>query len=122
LVSDESLIEEISSFLKSVDLFDSNLSREQSPAYHSVEYSHFSHNETLNDKQEQEDFLALIDQRLILNDIPSRMHKVQIPLEFKLMEHVESQYNHDNHVFNDYFYFLELNVSTNISFNNPIQP
>jgi hypothetical protein len=64
---------------------------------------------------------ALIDQRLILNDSPSRMHNVEIPSQFEFLEHVESQFDHDNHVFDDYFSVLELNVSTNVSSNDPVQ-
>jgi hypothetical protein len=75
----------------------------------------------LNDKQEQQYFQALIDQRLILNDSPSRMHNVESPLQFKFLEHVESQFDHDNPVFDDYFSVPELNVSINVSFNDPVQ-
>jgi len=80
-------------------MFDNDLSREHSQTYHSIEYSHFSHNETLNNKQEQEYFLALIDQRIILNDSPSRMHNVESPSQFKFLEHAKSQFDNDNPIF-----------------------
>jgi hypothetical protein len=57
----------------------------------------------------------LIDQILILNGSPSWMHNVEIHSQLKFMEYVESQFVHDNPIFDDYFYVLELNVSTNIS-------
>jgi hypothetical protein len=63
----------------------------------------------------------LIDQRLILNDNPSRMHKSRSPSQFEFLKHVETQFDHDNPVFDDYFSVLELNVSTNISFTDLVQ-
>jgi hypothetical protein len=61
----------------------------------------------------------LIDQRTIIHDSPSTMHKVLS--HFPYLKHVESQFYFDNPVFYDYFYVLEINVSTNISFVDLVQ-
>jgi hypothetical protein len=65
----------------------------------------------LNDKPEQEEFPALIDQSFILNDSPSMTHNVLNPSQFDFSEHAESQFDIDNLVFDDYFSVSELNVS-----------
>jgi hypothetical protein len=75
----------------------------------------------LNDKQEREDFPTLIDQILTLNDNSPKMHNVEIPSQFEFLEHFESQFDRDNPVFDDYFVVLELNMSINVSSNDPTQ-
>jgi hypothetical protein len=75
----------------------------------------------MNDKQEQQDFQTLIDQRLILNESPSRMHNVEIPLQFEFLKCVESQFDHDKHVFDDYFVVPKLNVSIDVSSTDPLK-
>ena len=37
------------------------------------------------------------------------------------MEHIETHFDHDNPIFNNYFVVLELNVNTNLSFVDPLQ-
>jgi hypothetical protein len=49
------------------------------------------------------------------------MHKVQIPLQFKFLENDKSQSDHDNHVFDDYFSISKLDMSINVSSNDPIK-
>ena len=78
---------------------------------------HYSFNDTiLNDKREHQYFQTLIDQRLIQNYHPSRIHNVESPFEFQILEHAQSKFNHDNPFFDDYFSIPELHMSTNISF------
>jgi hypothetical protein len=104
-------------------MFDDDYLHEHPPAYHAVESLHFSFNdEILNDKGKQEYFQALIDQRPIHNNSPSRVHNVENPLQF---EYLWNTLKHNlimiTHCFHDYFSVLELNVSTNMSFIDPIQ-
>jgi hypothetical protein len=75
----------------------------------------------LNDIPDQEECLALINQTLILNNTSSRMHHIEISLQFKFLEHGESQSDFDVPIFEDYFYVLELKVNTNLSFIGPAQ-
>jgi hypothetical protein len=49
------------------------------------------------------------------------MYKVQSPLQFKFMENFESKFDDDNHVLNDYFSVIKLNVNHNISFIDLVQ-
>jgi hypothetical protein len=99
-------------------LFDDNHLHEHPCVYHTVQSIHFSYHGTLNYKLEQHDFPYLIDPRLFLNDIPSKMNKFLSPFPFS--EHLESQFDHDNPISNDYFIVLELKVNINISFIDPL--
>jgi len=49
------------------------------------------------------------------------MKNIVNPSQCKLMEHVESQYDLNNPLFDDYFSILEWNVSKNISFIDRVQ-
>jgi hypothetical protein len=49
------------------------------------------------------------------------MHNVINPSQFEFLENVESQSDHDDSVFGDYFVVPELNVSINLSFIDPVQ-
>jgi hypothetical protein len=61
------------------------------PVYHSVQSSHCSLGaKTLNDKLEQEECPALIDQTLIPSDTPSEMHHFECSLQFEFQECVET--------------------------------
>jgi hypothetical protein len=48
-------------------------------------------------------------------------HNFINPSQYKSMDHVESRFDLDNPIFYDYFTVPELNVSANLSFNNPTQ-
>jgi hypothetical protein len=64
---------------------------------------------------------TLIDQSFFLNGSPSMTHNVINPSQSGFLEHAESQFDIDNPIFDDYFFVLELNVSTNLSFVGPTQ-
>jgi hypothetical protein len=49
------------------------------------------------------------------------MHNVEIPLQFKFLEHIQTQFDHDNPLFSMIIFCSKLNVSTNISFIDPVQ-
>jgi hypothetical protein len=98
LVCEKSPTEEIQSFSEYEDLyslytnmFDDDHLHEHPQAYHAVESLHFSFNDKiLNDKGEKEYFQALIDQRPIHNNSPSRVHNFENPLQsnfWNIMKH-----------------------------------
>lgn len=49
------------------------------------------------------------------------MYHFETPSQFQFPEYVESQYNHNDLVFYDYFYVPELSVGTKLSFVDPSQ-
>jgi hypothetical protein len=109
LVCNKPLIEEILSFSKFEDihslytnLFDDNHLHEYPLVYHPIQYLQYYYNATLNDQPKQKYFLALIDQILILNEIPSNMHNVESS-QFEFLEHAESQFDNDHPIFNQCF-------------------
>jgi len=104
------------------NLFDNDHPHEKPSIYHAIHSLHYSFsNETLNDIPYHKECPTLIDQTPILNDTSSVMYQFENPSQFQFLEHVDSQSNHYDHIFDDYFSVLELSVGTNLSFVDPLQ-
>jgi hypothetical protein len=104
------------------NLFDDNHPHKKPSIYHAIHSSHYSFgNETLNDIPNQEECPTLINQTLILNDASSGMYHFETPSQFQFLEHVESHSNHNDPIFDEYFFWGELSVGTNLSFVDPLQ-
>jgi hypothetical protein len=96
-------------------MFDDNHLHESPLFYHVLKYLHYSLNdETLNGKPKQEYFPTYIDQKIILIDIPSRVHYVESPSQFEFLEHAKLQFDHNDSFSYEYFSILECNVSANL--------
>jgi hypothetical protein len=104
------------------NMFDDNYPHEKKYVYHALHSSHHSfYDETLNDKPKQEECPTLINQSLFLIGIPSMTHNVIDPSQYGFLEHVETQFDINKLVFDDYFSVPKLNVSANLSFVGPTQ-